>query len=152
MKPLSSPSLELFTSCECAPFCPLSPIVWAHKITCCWHCSQSHPWCGYAALVTLRQFFHQATGTDPLRSHPRSAVAVHLDLLWELWRQLRVWPGPTPTMYICVHKAHSCLSQTHPSCWSTCPFRYFTDAEFRKPSWGCNFTVPAATRRGFSSS
>lgn len=23
-------------------------------------------------------------------------VVMHLDLLWELWRQLRLWPDPTP--------------------------------------------------------
>ena len=58
-----------------------------------WECQQ-------LALVSLRHCFHKATSADPLKSGPRTTVVMHLDLLWELWRQLRSWPGPhmhTPT-------------------------------------------------------
>ena len=40
-------------------------------------------------------FFPQATSIDSPRSVPRTAVVMHLDPLWELWGQLRLWPGPT---------------------------------------------------------
>lgn len=40
-KPLSIPTLVLFT-CECALLCPLSSIVWAYKVHCCWHGNVGH--------------------------------------------------------------------------------------------------------------
>ena len=92
-------SLEVFT-CECALLCPLSPVVWAHKVHCFWHCFQSFFSCGYACnwLWWLSGiFFHSGTSADPLRSGPRTAVVMHLYPLWELWRQLRLWSGPIPT-------------------------------------------------------
>ena len=33
--------------------------------------------------------FLPATGTDPLRSGPKTAVVMYLDPLWELWMWLR---------------------------------------------------------------
>ena len=47
-KSLSIPPLEMFT-CECALFCHLSPIVWAHRLHCGWHCSWPHLNHGYAS-------------------------------------------------------------------------------------------------------
>ena len=56
------------------------------------------PWeCQQLALVSLKHCFHKATSAKSLKSGPRTAVVTHLDLLWELCRQLRPWPGPTPT-------------------------------------------------------
>ena len=46
-KPLSVPPRELFT-CGHPLLCSLSPTVQAHKLHCCWHCSQPHFKCGYA--------------------------------------------------------------------------------------------------------
>ena len=42
----------------------------------------------------------EVTGANPLSSGPRTAVVVHQDLLWELWREHRVWSDPYP-MCIC---------------------------------------------------
>ena len=36
-----------------------------------------------------------ATDADPLRSGPRTVVIMYLNLLWGLWRQLRLWPDTT---------------------------------------------------------
>ena len=47
-KSLSCPPLELFT-CECALLCLFSPVVLAHRLHCCWHCSQLHLNCGHAS-------------------------------------------------------------------------------------------------------
>lgn len=49
------------------------------------------------ALVYLRHCFHQDTSADPLESGPRTAVIMHLDLLWKLWRPLRPLSAPGPT-------------------------------------------------------
>lgn len=57
---------------------------------------------------------------------------MHLDLLWELRRQLRLDPAHPPGLR--ADKAHSCSSLNFPSCRSTCPFRCFTGTKFRKPS------------------
>lgn len=46
--------------------------------------------------LSLRHCFHKSTSTDPLKSGPGTAVVMHLAPLWELWRQLRPWPGPAP--------------------------------------------------------
>lgn len=55
--------------------------------------------------VTLRSCFHQATDAHSLRSGPRTVVIVYLSLLWGLWRQPTLWPGPTPAVY--AHKVYS---------------------------------------------
>ena len=58
-----------------------------------WECQQS-------ALVSLRDCFHKATSADPLKSGPRTTVVMHLELLLELWRQLRPWLVPAPCMHM----------------------------------------------------
>ena len=91
-EPLNIPLIHLFT-CECALLYHISPVVWVHKVYCCWHYSQPHLSCGYAdnqLLCFLRYCFHQATSTEPLNLGPITAVVMHLDPLWELWRQLRL--------------------------------------------------------------
>lgn len=59
-EPLSILALELFT-CECALLRHLSLFVWAHRVHCCWHCSQPHfiheyvcnwPWCLSGVVFT----------------------------------------------------------------------------------------------------
>lgn len=41
-EPLSIPPQELSIG-KCALWCHLSPIVWAHKVCCFWHCPRSCP-------------------------------------------------------------------------------------------------------------
>lgn len=50
-------------------------------------------------------FFHQPASAVT-ESGPRTAAVMRLDLLWELWRQLRLYPAHP----LCVRadKAHSC--------------------------------------------
>ena len=59
-EPLSIPPQELSTR-ECALWCCLSPVVWAQKVHCCWHCPQLHlnhgntsnrPWCPSGPVFT----------------------------------------------------------------------------------------------------
>ena len=62
--------------------------------------------CWQLALVSLRHCFHQPISTDLMRSGLRIVVVMALGLLWELWRQLKLWPCPVPTL--CAHGAHGC--------------------------------------------
>ena len=55
--------------------------------------------------MSLRHCFHQATCADSLKSGPWTAAIMHLDLLWELRRKLRFWPGPIP-MCTCSQSPH----------------------------------------------
>ena len=96
-EPLSIPPLELFT-CECALLCHLSPI---GEIT-------KYIVYGTALGPTLiidmpvidpdisQAHFHLPTSTDLLRSGPCATVFRYLCPLWEVGRQLRLWPCPTP--------------------------------------------------------
>ena len=69
--------------------------------------------CQQWALVTLRHSFHRGINADPLKPDPRTAVFTPLDTLWELWWQLKLWPGPIP-MCNCpqVQFSHSVMSNS----------------------------------------
>ena len=47
--------------------------------------------------VVSQMLFSPSPCVDPLKSGPRIAVIMDLDLLWVLWGQLTLWPVPTPT-------------------------------------------------------
>ena len=89
--PLSIPLIKLFTY-ECALFFN--------------YCAGSQSTlllvllCRQLALVSVRYCFHQAISIDPMRLGPRIMVLMPLCPLWELQRQLRLWPCPIPT-YMC---------------------------------------------------
>ena len=89
----------LFWSCS-----PVDVLCWItchplrllSRLYCCWHCSQPHlnsgytsnwPWC-------LRRFLQRATSVNSRKSCSRIAVVLEMGLLWVLWVQLRLWPGP----------------------------------------------------------
>ena len=57
--------------------------------------------CQQLALVSLNCCFHKSTITDPLKSCPGTVVVEHLDPLWELLRQFRLWPSPAPMHMPC---------------------------------------------------
>ena len=89
-EPLSIPPSELFTrKCNFDPFYGLTKY-------CGW--KYPHPpqlWeCYLSAMLSFRLCFQKSTSADPLKSGPRTVVVTHLGVLWELWRQLRFWPGP----------------------------------------------------------
>lgn len=44
--------------------------------------------------MSHRHCVHKATSTKPLEPGARTTAVTHLDLLWELWRQLRPWSSP----------------------------------------------------------
>lgn len=74
--------------------------------------------CQWLALVSLSCCFHKSTSTDPLKSCPGTVVVEHLDPLWELLRQFRLWPSPAPM---------------HMPCGSPhCPLGCLTDVESTK--------------------
>ena len=56
------------------------------------------------ALVTLI-CYQSATDAGLLRLGLSNGVIVHLDPLWELYRQLKLWSGPTPMF--CDNRIHS---------------------------------------------
>lgn len=105
-KPLSILPLELLSLVNvlcCVPLCLLCRFtkytlvdttigptltlgIFANSLVSLWHFSPGH-WC------------------KSLLSGHRTAVVLHLDTLWDLWRQLRPWPGPTQC--VCAHKAYS---------------------------------------------
>ena len=95
-KPLSIPPLELFIY-ECALLCPLSPLLCGlTKYTLFGTVLGPTLTVGVLAIGPSDPqtcCFHQAMGTDPLKSDPKTAIVMHLDPLCELWRQLRLWPG-----------------------------------------------------------
>ena len=67
------------------------------QIHCCWYCSWPCLNCGNAGNLPgylSGVVFNKPTSVGLLKSGPRTAVVMHLDLLWKLWRQLRTWPGP----------------------------------------------------------
>ena len=76
---------------SCVPFHPLCRLT-KYTVVCT---PLSPTICWQMAFMTLRYCFHQATSTDPLKSGPSTAVVMHLYPLWDLWRQLRLWPHPT---------------------------------------------------------
>ena len=57
--------------------------------------------CQRLALVSLSCCFHKSTSMDPLKSCPGTVVVEHLDPLWELLRQFRLWPSPAPMHMPC---------------------------------------------------
>ena len=74
--------------------------------------------------------FSSGHWSDSLRSGPRTAAAVHLDLLMELWRQFRLLPGPVP---VCMCPQSPQFLKPDPSqCRNTCPFGCFAGTEFRE--------------------
>ena len=94
----------------CDLLCSLSPVVWSHKVYCYWHCSCSLCNCAYVGnwlwLLSghslAQVHWDQVPGSTeimfrvPLRSSPRTSVVMHLNLPWELYRQLRFCSGPPP--------------------------------------------------------
>ena len=78
--------------------------------------------------LSLRHCFHKSTSTDPLKSGPGTAVVMHLAPRWELWRQLRPWPGPAPTC-TCPQSPQLLTLDTFQLWALTCP----AGAEFMKP-------------------
>ena len=81
--------------CSVVPFCPLCGFT---KFTVVDNALVPTLTVGMQAIGPgdSQALVHQALGADSLRSGPRTAVVVHLDPLRELWRQLILWPGPTP--------------------------------------------------------
>ena len=126
---LSTPLLEIFT-CQCCLLCGLTKYMLLAQPS----APPQSQVCWQLTLVSLRHCLHQATSTDVLKSGPRTTVVVHLDPLWELWRQLTLtWPSP-PT---CTHPlSPEVLRSDCPSCQST--HRLFGC------SVGAKFTAPTA--------
>ena len=88
-EPMSIPSLELFTV-DYILWCDLPSVVWIHNLHCCWHCPQpclnhgkasNWPWYQSVSL--------QRSSQRSIEVRYRIAVVMHLDPLWELWKQPR---------------------------------------------------------------
>ena len=97
--------LELFTS-ECALLCCLPLIALIHKAHHCWpHLNLRMPVVGLGVpqLLFSQVYQHGSTGT---------VVVMHLDPLWELLRQFRLWPSPAPMHMPCgsPHCPLGCLT------------------------------------------
>ena len=95
------------------------------------------PWeCRQWAQVSLRHCFHKATAQVHWSQAPEVKEVVHLDLLWEPWRQLRCWPSQSQPSQPRVHtptkptaaKARSVTGSTH------CPLGCPSGIKFTKPA------------------
>lgn len=91
--------------------------------------------------------FLEITGANPLNSRPRTVVVVHQDLLWELWREQRVWSDPYP-MCICP-QSPQLLKQDPPQLQKhLLSFQMFHRCHQQR----CDFAIPASERTDFSNS
>lgn len=78
-----------------------------HKVWWYWHCfwpclyygyATSQPWCPSGIVST--------GSPDQIHwTYPRAAAAVLLNPMWELWRELRLWPSSVPTC-MCPQSPH----------------------------------------------
>ena len=146
-KPLSIPPLEPF-SCACSLLCPLSSVVWTHRIPCCWHCSRSHLNCGYAHSwprdsEVLFSPGHWCTSTE-VRSQDCSDCVPEPAVGAVEAAHTLAWPNPCS---ICPQSLQQ-LKPPHPSCRSTCcPFRCLQVLNLGSCQWGCNPEVHTEARR-----
>ena len=93
--------LELFT-CVCVLLCHFSPLVLTHKLHYCWNCPQPHLNHGYSGSCSW--FFSGLVFTKPPvqipQSHPRTAVIMCLDPLWELMETAQIRTCSSPPVYV----------------------------------------------------
>lgn len=111
-EPLSISPPELSTG-ECALQFNLSPIVWPHKVHCCWHWPQPHlnhgnapsqPWFPSSAVITkpsVQISRHRSTEVSyqDCYGHATGSATDAVETAQTMAQ---------PSLYACAHKAHSC--------------------------------------------